>query len=59
MKKNKLDVIETLAEARTKLVIAAIVIEQVYGNKRAENHNQLIGAADMIHSWIEAIREEI
>jgi len=57
--KNIIDVIHALEKARTANVLASIAIIQNCSKDCHSHAEELQGAADMIQTWIEHLRNEV
>ena len=51
------NILPTLESLRTKMVLAAIELQQLKDKDVYVHADQLLGAADMVQNWIENIRE--
>lgn len=56
---NKTDVINCLEDLRSKMTMASITMRLALPKERYEHADELEGAADIVQTWIEGIREEI
>lgn len=58
LKNNKIKLMHQMEKLRSEMVLTSCHINLIYGDKNS-NADELMGASNIVQSWIIALREEI